>query len=528
MARASGVSRAAIVLTLLTAGSQALGLIRDAVIAAVFGAGAALDAYLVALGLINLVFTLIAAAMSRAVVPALTRAVRAGDSARANRTLQVALTAALAVLISGSAVMYVAAQMVVDVLAPGFDADTAALAVELTRILLVATVVVAGTDILAAAAQANGRFLFSGLQGIGFNLVMIAAALWFGPRFGVQALALGYVLGSLVRLLLQLPPLWAIGWQLRPRLRWRDTDFRQVLVLLPALMMTSAVANVNTLVDRAVGSDQGVGVITALSFGWRIVTLINTLLVLTLAAAIFPAFSANAETQRRADLRALVQRALRVMLVLLVPVTAFLVLAAEPVVAVIFGRGAFTVDDITLTSVAVTGYALGATALGLRTITARACLALGDSRATLVTALIIMTTNVIGDLTLGVTYGVAGLAASTSASIALGLIVLLGHLSRRHQAIDLPDLARSIVRVLTAAGAALLITYSLGLPNRLIGAGTPRATSLAILVLTGLVLLAGYYGTLRLLRSPEMRDLTHLLRQQTPRLPFPRRGGTSP
>jgi len=119
---------------------------------------------------------LIAGAMAKAVVPPLARAAVSGDSRRADRTLQTVLTLTVLTLTAGSSAVYVFAGQVVTVLAPGFDTGTADLAAHLTRIVVVAAVFVALTDILAGAAQAYGRFFLSGIQGVPFNLVMIATA----------------------------------------------------------------------------------------------------------------------------------------------------------------------------------------------------------------------------------------------------------------------------------------------------------------------------------------------------------------
>ena len=298
--------------------------------------------------------------MARALVPPVSRAAAAGDVPRANRTVQTALTLTVLVLVTGSVLMWVAADLVVSALAPGFDAATADLAVELTRVVLVATVFIAATNILAAAAQSHGRFFHSGIQGVPFNLVMIVAAAGFGAGFGIHALAVGFVVGSGARLLVQLPALRTTGLRLRPRLGLRDADFREVMLLAPPILLSTAVVNVNTLVDRAVGSTQGEGTIAALNFGWRTVSLVDTLLVVTVAAALYPAFSALGTPELRDELAALVGRALSVMLVLLAPVVVLLIVAAEPIVTLIFGRGDFDTNAVRATSVAVVGYSVGA------------------------------------------------------------------------------------------------------------------------------------------------------------------------
>lgn len=507
-----GVARAAAVLAALTAVSQLLGFVRDAVIAAVFGAGSELDAYFVAQGVMNLVLALVAGAMAKAIVPPVSRAAAADDVARANRTVQTALTVTLIVLVTGSVVMYLAADLVVAVLAPGFDAGTAELTSDLTRIILFATVFVAATNILAAAAQAHGRFFHSGFQGVPFNVVMIAAAALFGATYGVEALAVGFVVGSAVRLVVQMPAIRAAKLRLRARLALRDPDFREVLHLAPPLLLTAAVVNVNTLVDRAVGSAQGEGVIASLSFGWRIVTLVDGLLVVTLAAALYPAFSTVGTPDRRDDLRAMVGRSLSTMLVMLAPVTALLVVAAEPIVTLVFGRGDFDDTAVRLTSIAVVGYAVSAMGLGARVVASRASFAVGDSRMPVAVAIFSMVVNVVGDLTLGVTYGVAGLAAATSLSLVLGAVLMVVLLGRRHRAVDLREVGAATVRVLVAAALAAAAGGAVGAAAPLPAEGTVFVT--ARLCLTTVVLGGVYVTVLVVLRSRELQELVRTVRQQ--------------
>ncbi|MFP5372212.1 MAG: lipid II flippase MurJ, partial [Actinomycetes bacterium] len=135
-------------LTALAAVSGLLGFARDAAIAAVFGVDSAVDAYLVAQGLMNLVLALAAAAAAKALIPAVSRSVAEGTPRRSDTLASTVLTLTVAVLIPAAAGMTLAAETVIDVLAPGFPPEAAAEAARLTRIMLLATVLVAGTDIL--------------------------------------------------------------------------------------------------------------------------------------------------------------------------------------------------------------------------------------------------------------------------------------------------------------------------------------------------------------------------------------------
>lgn len=504
-----GIGRASALLIALTAISQVLGYVRDAVIASVFGAGASLDAYLVAQGLLNLVVALVAVAVSRAIVPPVSRAAAAGDRARVERSSGTVLTITVLVVLTGAVVMYAAADPIVAALAPGFEPDTHDLAVSLTRILLVAAVFVALTDVLAAVGQSHGRFFFSGVQGVAFNLVMIVAASWLTAAYGIEALAIGFVVGSAARMLLQLPPIRAERISLRPRLALHDEDVREVFRLMPPLLIGGAVINVNTLVDRAVGSAQGEGVITALSFGWRIVTLVDMLLVVTVVAALYPAFSRASVEGDRATLRALVDRSSRTMLVLLAPVIALLVVAADPIVTVLFGRGDFDADAIDMTATAVAVYAVAAAAVALRSIASRGCLAVGDSRSQVIAAVVAMALNVAGDLTLGVVYGIPGLAASTSISMVVGAGLLLFLLERRHNAVTVRAIGVATLRVSAAAGSAALAVLLLGVTSGAEGGGAALLRSAAAAGVIAVV----YVGVLVLLRSSELKEAFAIVRQ---------------
>ena len=506
-----GILRATGLLVTLTALSQVLGFVRDAVIVAVFGAGAAVDAYLVAQSVMNVVLALVAGALARAVVPPVSRAVAAGARARADRTVSTALTLTTIVLVAGSALVLVATEQVVAVLAPGFDRPTAELAVRLTRIVLVAALFVAGTDILAAASQAHGRFFGSGVQGIPFNLVMIAAAAWAGPHLGAEALALGFVAGSAARLLVQLPTVRAAGMRLRPRLALRDDDVREVLRLTPALLVGSAVVNVNTLVDRAVGSAQGEGVITSLSLGFRVINLVDALSVVTVVAALYPAFSEAGTADRRPELRALVDRSLLAMVALLGPVVAGLVVLARPLVALLFGRGDFDATAVSATATAVAFYAASVLGIAVRATTTRASLAVGDSRTPTLVAVLAMVVNVVGDLSLGVAFGIAGLAASTTLSLVLGALLAVVLLQRRHAAVTLRPLAGAALRTSAAAlGGGLAAAAALAaLPD-----GADAGTSLLRLTVGATVLVAVHGAVVALLRGPEVTEAAALLRRR--------------
>jgi putative peptidoglycan lipid II flippase len=446
--------------------------------------------------------------MARATVPVLAAQNSAeGDSNKAAHTLSVVLTVTLVVLGLGSLIMALAASSVVTVLAPGFRGPQAALAASLTRIVLIATVLIAGTNVLAAAAEAHRRFFWSAMQGVPFNLIMIVAAVAFGPRYGVYALAVGFVVGSAARLLCQLPPIRALGLRLRGSFDVKDPGFRSIAKLIPALLIGSALGNANTMVDRAVGSMVGEGTISALSYAWRVISLGETLLVLSLLTALYPAFGAAAGTGDLHEMRRLVGRGLATVATVLMPVWGFLIVCAVPLVALLFQHGSFTPADTQRTATAMLWYAPALLALGWREMVVRASYAMGDSRRPVLVFVFAMAINVVGDLTLGLTFGIAGLAASTSLSVVFAAVANTWLLGRRHAAVDLRSLPVILGRTAAAAAvgtAAGAVVY--GLLGPVLGTGL--VSELLLVSAVGLTLLGVFIAILYALRAPERRLLT--------------------
>jgi putative peptidoglycan lipid II flippase len=447
------VRRAALLTAALSLAGSALGLVRDLSIAVVFGAGPAVDAFLVAQGLMNLVLGLIAGALAKAAVPVVARSVEAGRPEAGMASVRAALGLSAVTLAVGATAVWLGADAVVGLLAPGFDAATTALAVELTRIVLVATVLIAATNLLAGTGQALGRFGPAALQSVGFNVAMIGAAAVAGPVFGATALAWGFVLGSGVRLALQLIPVHAAGLSARPTLRLRDPGLREMLRLLPALAIGSGLSSVNALVDRAVASTLGPGSVAAVNFAGRLSTTVDLLLVATLLAALYPRLSAAVAPQRRGELRGLVADGAGVLATVLVPVAAGMAIAATPLVRLVYGYGEFDAADVALTASAAAVFAVGLPVIAVREVAARTCYALGDGTIPVLSAVAGVVVNVGGNLLLAPILGVAGIAAATVASVLVAASVTLVALHRRHRAV--PPLARAGAGLAVAAVAAV-------------------------------------------------------------------------
>ena len=506
------VGRAALLIAALTAASRALGFVREAVYAAVFGASAELDAFLVAQGLPNIAVTLIASAVVTSAIPVLSGQLARGEDEAARRTFHTLFTAVLLALIVLALGLAVAARPLIELTAPGFDRDGVDLAVRLTRVLLAGSAFVAAMNLIAGLLQAHRQFFWPALVGIPFNLVMILAAALFGGEHGAIALAVGFVVASAVRVGFEAPGLRRIRFRPRAALDLRDPGLRLVLGMAPLVLLGNSVANVNTFVDRLVGSLAGEGAISALNYGFRLVALPHGLLALALLQAIYPSLARADAAGDTARFRELTGRGLATLGLALLPFAAGCVALREPLVAVVYGRGEFSAADAALTSEALAFYAGTVVLLGWRELLVRAFYSLEDARTPVLTALVAMGVNVVGDVTLGRAFGVPGIAVSTTISLAVSFGLLLWVLRSRHALVDVGRFGSCAWRALVAASCAGLAMH---LAHAALAdtTGTGAAGQVLALAVPGLTGLGLYAFLVRLLAPAEAAELFGTVRR---------------
>ncbi|MBI5956372.1 MAG: murein biosynthesis integral membrane protein MurJ, partial [Chloroflexi bacterium] len=198
------IARSASIISLGNLASRLLGLVRDQLIAAIFGRGAATDVFVVASQVSTALYDLLVGnALSSALVPVFSERVGDADRRRLWRLVSGVLNLALAVTAVGVALLVVLAPWVVEIVGGGFSAEVKALALGPTRIALLAVVAMAAAAVFTAALYAFQEFTFPSFSAAVFNLGIIVSAILFHDRLEVNSLALGMALGALAQVALQ-------------------------------------------------------------------------------------------------------------------------------------------------------------------------------------------------------------------------------------------------------------------------------------------------------------------------------------
>lgn len=489
---ATGLLRSTAVVGQMTLVSRVLGFIRDVVIARVFGASLAADAFFVAFKIPNLFRRLFAeGAFSQAFVPVLAEyREREGEAATAELIGNTA--GVLALVLCGFVILGVlAAPVFIVVFAPGFigDGDKLALASELLRLTFPYLLFISLAALAGAVLNTFGRFAIPAFTPVLLNVSMIACAWLIAPHSAqpVMALAVGVLLGGIAQLALQAAAVVRLGLRIRLRVSFRHPGVRRILALMGPALFGVSVAQINLLLDTVIASFLETGSISWLYYADRLVEFPLGVFGIALATVILPVLSARHSTGSREAFSATLDWALRWVLLLGLPAACALGVLAVPLLSTLFEYGELGARDVAMSARSLMAYAGGLLAFILVKVLAPGYFARQDTRTPVRIGIIAMCTNMVMNLVLVFPFAHAGLALATTLSACVNAGLLWYGLVSTGIHRPTPGWAVFLLRVLVAAVAMSALLYFWVAPATnwsAWDAGT-RAGALAVAIVLG-------------------------------------------
>lgn len=484
--------------------SKVVGLVRTSVLLARFGAGDATDVYLAAFKVPDLIFNiLVLGALSAAFIPVFLQYWNHGDEQPGAWQLASGLMVVLVLTIGGLAAVAAAfAPQLVPLIAPGFDAAKQSATVGLTRIMLLATVLFAFSNVLSGILTALRRFLAYSLAPLFYNVGIIFGIVVLEPVLGIAGLAWGVVLGAALHLLIQLPAVIRAGFRFRPRGLFGHTGVRKILKLMAPRTLGLAVSQVEQTVSVIIASTLAVGSVTVLAAANDLQTFSINVVGVSMAISVFPLFSQafiEKDTRKFAEH---FSRSVRRILLLIVPISVLLLLLRAHIVRVIFGFGQFDWEDTILTAQALGIFALSLFAQSLIPVLARSFYALQDTFTPVKVSVVSVVVNISLAIVFSRLWGVLGIAFAFSIANLLQMSLLYAILRIRVGDLDDAYVLRSTSRVLFAsAGLAAVVWLML----RVLVAGVDQATRIGLFLQAGVAGILGIivYVGLILLFAPD-------------------------
>jgi putative peptidoglycan lipid II flippase len=503
--------------------SRVLGFVRDVLTAAYLGAGPVADAFFIAQRLPNLFRSLFAeGAFSAAFVPIFAGKIAAEGRPAAKRFAEDALALLLTALVLFLALGEAAMPWFLHVIAPGFatDPDKYALTVALTRITFPYLLFISLVSLLGGILNSVERFAAVAATPALLNIFLIGGLLLAKP--------MGWEVGHTQAWAISLAGFAQFVWLIAsskavglapdlpmPRL---TPEVKRLLRLMAPGVFGAGVTQINLLVSTAIASLLPGGAVSYLYYADRLNQLPLGVVGIAVGTAILPPLSRHVRRGEEEAARATQNRGIELALLLTLPAAAALAVAAEPILAVLFERGAFGHKETLATAHALAAYAAGLPAFVLVKVLAPAFFARHDTATPVKVAVVAMVTN--AALTVGLMFAFhragnahVGNAIATSVAGWTNALLLLFLLGRRGYFAFDERARRTLPRIILAAlGMALLLAGGETLAAPLLRPGSVIGIlALAVLVCAGI----GAFGALAVLvGAAEWRDLARRLRRQ--------------
>ena len=510
-----GVAKAAGLIGAATFSSRILGLIRDIVLARLFGATPAADAFFVAYRIPNLLRELFAeGSMSSAFIPVFTEYHTLRTKQDAWELASAMFTTVLTLITLITLVGILAAPGIVWLLAPGFHDDPSKISVTtlLTRIMFPYLLFISLAALAMGILNSLRAFAAPALSPVLFNLFVIGCALFLSPLLAepIMGVAIGVVAGGAAQFAMQLPGLRLRGMLFTWRFEPRHAGVRRIGTLIVPSLLGLSVTQINITVSTILASYFEGGP-TYLFYGMRLVQFPLGIFGVALATAILPTLSAQAAKGEMEELRSTLGFGLRMILFIILPAMLGLILLREPIVHLFFEHGTFTAADTAATASALLCYAIGLWAFaGVRIIVA-AFYSLQDTKTPAIAAGAAVAANLILAIFLMAPLQHAGLALATALAAMLNVGILVAVLNRRLGGVDWVSVRRSSLRVLAASVPVIL--SCLWISGLEVWMRPEEWIAKTVMLVVGIGLsITGYVGVHALLRSEELDVVWGLVR----------------
>jgi len=486
-----------------TAFSRVLGLVREQVMAFIFGAGMATDAYVTAFRIPNLLRDMFAeGALSSAFVPTFKERLVAGSKDEAFHLANVVMTAILVVVGLVVLLGIVAAPLLIYVFAHGFTADAVKfdLTVSMTRIMMAYLLLVSLSALVMGMLNSFGRFGLPALSPAMFNLGTIVVVLAFYKVMDppIYTMAIGVLVGGLGQVAIQLPALLRIGYRFRFTISLFDAGLRRVMRLLTPMIIGLSAGRINILVSTLIASFLAEGAISYLNYSYRLMHFPLGVFAVAIGTVALPQVAELVARRQHDRVGDTFLNAVGLNSFVVIPSAVFLALMGRPLVDLVYQWGAFSSLDSEQTALALLHYSYGLVGFAVVRVVVPFYYAYEDSRLPMKISILAVVVNLVLYAPLVWLLGFAGLAAATSLAALLNAGLLIWFLPRKGVAVSFGRLAFHTARItviaLVAFYVARVIPYDAvialddGLPQRTLAVILPALVGAVLYVAFSLAL----------------------------------------
>jgi putative peptidoglycan lipid II flippase len=430
--------------------SKILGFSREVFLAYFYGASNISDAYLISCTIPGVIFSLLGIGISTSFIP-LYNKVQSNEGVKSSISYMnnvISFLMCISMLIAILVISFTPS--IVRLFASGFDGQTYELAIIFTKISAIGMFFSAFVSIFTGFLQINNNFVVPALIGIPFNFIIIIFIV-LSSRINIFLLVVGGVLARISELLFLIPFAKKHKYKYKLKLNLDDKYLKEMIFLSLPVIIGVSVNQINVLIDRTIASRISIGGISALNYSSRLNSFVQGIFVISLATVMYPLIAKMAAENNTTGLKKTISEAIRGINLLVVPATVGSMVFAEPVVKLLFGRGAFDAQAVYMTSYSLFFYSIGMVGFGLREILSRAFYSFQDTKTPMLNAALGMVINIILNIILSKFLGIGGLALATSISALFTTSLLFISLRNKIGSFGIKNISISFIKILCAS-----------------------------------------------------------------------------
>ena len=530
------IAGAALLIGVSSVVSRLLGLFRDRLLVARFGVGDELDAYYASFQVPNFLFALLVlGTLSVAFIPVFTEYLAKGRREEAWRMTNSILSIVGVAMGGLSLGLSIGAPWLVPAIAPGFSGEKLELTIALTRVMMLSPFVLALSAVFSSVLNSNRRFLAVAFAPPLYNAAIIFGILFLSKPFGVVGVAYGAIIGTVLHLLVQVPPALALGWKPRFVVDAKHPGVREVGGLFLPRVFGIDISQLSQFVGTAIGTTFGVGAPAIFNLAMNIAAVPLGVFAIPFSIAAFPALSEAAARGDRASFRDTFAATFRQILFFLIPLSAMAFVLRVHIVRVLIGARSLGWHETRLAAAALGLFALSLAFQGLAPLLARAFYALKNTLIPVLISAGAMAVNVFaifalkawlstgpGAATAWLWLGLFGvddvrvlsLAAAFSLASVVQVVLLAYVLRRKFGRIGGAGIVRAFAKFFLGAAAGSWVAWQVVQPGVMTLEARGSVSVFKEASLASLLGLGAYVLVLRLLRSEELMAIAGALRRR--------------
>lgn len=426
MSRSKKAAKSATIIIMLGLAGKGLGFIREMLIGAKFGSGMKTDTYLIALSSIALFTGLITKSINTTMIPVLSeiekKEGKEGKILHTNNLLNIVSLISIIIII----LAFILAPTIVKIMAPGFETKGQFnLAVLLMRIGLPSILFSGIQGVLRGFLQTEGSFTETAASSFPMNFIYISFLVFLSGIFGIKGLMVASVLASISQVALQIYGIRKLDYKYSFLIDFKDEYVKRILYLIPPILISVGISDLNSIVDKAMASTLVKGSISALNYAQKLNGLVTGVFISALTTVMYPILSKEANKDSYDGLKKVTINGINIILLITIPATIGMIILSTPIVKLAYQRGKFDSTATFMTAGALVFTSIRMATTSIRTLVNNAYYSMQDTKTPVFIGFLAVGVNIIFNFILIRPMAHKGLALATTISSIVACIILL-------------------------------------------------------------------------------------------------------